>query len=284
MASEERPASGGGHDASLVSSGSSWGSPAAPSTAVLGQSTSASPSTLTAAGTAHSETTVLRGESSQSGTSPGSSFHQPLPRSWADAAKTFAPLTKYPTTAEAATKLQDQQRMTQFASITTSGEPMVKTVSAHSRRKSWDEDEEEDLSFLDEPLVFDDGSVFVVESMAQTIESSKDAEAETSVANPQPASSTQSTTSHQPHTEKQQTTTVQPDERIGDCGDVDLKRSLSNQIQSTSGQSFYQLNQEHGTRYGSHDHNHQSLWQGGFNDHRPSADRTQEYVPDQRRE
>ncbi|KAF9099215.1 hypothetical protein BGX23_003450 [Mortierella sp. AD031] len=270
--------------------------------------TSSAGSSPTADGTSPSQTTTSQAQtadSPQPDAAGGSPFQKPIPRAWGAVAQTPEQhLAEYPTAAEAAKKLQDQQGEHHHgngnahhagntnagskptATITTSGEPMAKTVSALSGGDNWDEaDDDEGVDFLNaEAIEFADGSVVVAAAVAQTIETSKDAEAEKPASTSQPAASSQPTTSHQTHTGSQPTTSHQPEERVVDRGDVDFNRSLPNRVPPTSGHSLYQPNQEHGPRYGSHDRNHPSLWQGGPNDRRSSADRTQGYHPSQRRE
>ena len=102
----------GGHDVSLVSSCSSWGSPSALSTAVLG-STSSTGSSPTADGTSPLLTTAPQGQASDSpqpDTQGGSPFQKATPRAWGAVAQTSdSNLAEYPTAAEAAKKAQEHQ-------------------------------------------------------------------------------------------------------------------------------------------------------------------------------
>ncbi|KAF9543785.1 hypothetical protein EC957_000480 [Mortierella hygrophila] len=183
----------GGHDVSLVSSGSSWGSPSVPSTAVLG-SASSTGSSPTADGTSPLLTMAPQGQASDSpqpDAQGGSPFQKATPRAWGAVAQTSdSNLAEYPTAAEAAKKAQEHQgehhqgngslnhtgSSTSAAKpttgITTSGEPMAKTVSAMSGGDNWDEaDEDEGVDFLNaEAIEFADGSVVVAAAVAQTTE------------------------------------------------------------------------------------------------------------------
>ncbi|KAG0063632.1 hypothetical protein BGZ89_009742, partial [Linnemannia elongata] len=194
----------GGHDVSLVSSSSSWGSPSAPSTAVLGSapSTGSSP---TVDGTSPLLTTAPQGQandSPQPDAQGGSPFQKATPRAWGAVAQTSdSNLAEYPTAAEAAKKAQEHQgehhqhqgngnlnhtsNSTSAAKpttgITSSGEPMAKTVSAMSGGDNWDEaDDDEGVDFLNaEAIEFADGSVVVAAAVAQTIETPDEAGATT---------------------------------------------------------------------------------------------------------
>ncbi|KAF9126048.1 hypothetical protein BGW39_006966 [Mortierella sp. 14UC] len=299
----------GGHDVSLVSSGSSWGSPSALSTAVLG-STSSAGSSPTADGTSPLLTTVPQG---QGGDSPqpdaqgGSPFQKAAPRAWGAVAQTSeSNLAEYPTAAEAAKKVQEHQGehhqgngnlhhhtnnsnlnsgAKPATTISASGEPMAKTVSAMSGGDNWDEvDDDEGEDFLNaEAIEFADGSVVVAAAVAQTIETPKETEPQQSAPNQKPVVSQQPTASHK-SSSHQPAASHMPEERVVDRGDVDFNRSLPNRTQPTSGHSLYQPNHEQGTRYGSHDRGQPSQWQAGQNDRRPSSDRNQGYHPNQRRE
>ncbi|KAG0280039.1 hypothetical protein BGZ95_011483 [Linnemannia exigua] len=293
----------GGHDVSLVSSGSSWGSPSAVSTAVLGSTSSAS-SSPTADGTSPLLTTASQG---QGGDSPkpdaqaGSPFQKAAPRAWGTVAQTSeSNLAEYPTAAEAAKKLQEHQGEHQgngnlqhhtsisnsnsgtkpSTAITTSGEPMAKTVSAMSGGDNWDEaDDDEGVDFLNAAAIeFADGSVVVAAAVAQKIDTPEEAESQ------QPAKSQKAAISQQPTTSHQPTESHTQEERVVERGDVGFDRSLPNRTQPATGHSLYQPNHEQGSRYGSHDRSQASSWQGGPTDRRLSSDRSPGYHPNQRRE
>ncbi|KAG0198355.1 hypothetical protein BGX28_008208 [Mortierella sp. GBA30] len=269
-----------GHDVSLVSSGSSWGSPSTQSPAVLGSSSSTA-SSPAADGNSPLSTT---GASSAQGGGGGDSspqleansspsfFQKTTPRAWGVVAQTPEQhLDEYPTAAEAAKKTQElhdhqhhavngqsnsnsqnQAKRTPNASSTTSGEPMAKTVSAiSSGGDNWDEAEDDgSVDFLkEEAIEFADGSVVVAAASAPTTESSTDGV-------------------------MPQTTTalsIQQEEKVIDRGDVDFNRSWPSRA-----------SQDSTHRYPSHDRPHPPLWQGPQTDRRPSVDRTQ--YPSQRRE
>lgn len=294
----------GGHDVSLVSSSSSWGSPSAPSTAVLGSapSTGSSP---TVDGTSPLLTTAPQGQandSPQPDAQGGSPFQKATPRAWGAVAQTSdSNLAEYPTAAEAAKKAQEHQgehhqhqgngnlnhtsNSTSAAKpttgITSSGEPMAKTVSAMSGGDNWDEaDDDEGVDFLNaEAIEFADGSVVVAAAVAQTIETPDEAGATTQ----KPSSTLQPPSTSKPIASHHPLSSHPTEERVVDRGDVDFNRSLPNRTPPTAGHSLYQPNHEQGSRFGSHDRGHPSLWQGGPGDRRPSSDRTQGYH-NQRRE
>ncbi|KAF9135610.1 hypothetical protein BGX30_011498 [Mortierella sp. GBA39] len=297
----------GGHDVSLVSSGSSWGSPSVPSTAVLG-SASSTGSSPTADGTSPLLTTAPQGQandSPQPDAQGGSPFQKATPRAWGAVAQTSdSNLAEYPTAAEAAKKAQEHQgehhqgngNLNHASSntsaakpttgITTSGEPMAKTVSAMSGGDNWDEaDEDEGVDFLNaEAIEFADGSVVVAAAVAQTTETPDEAGQQLQATTQKPAASPQPTNTSKPITSHHSPTRLPTEERVVDRGDVDFNRSLPNRTPPTAGHSLYQPNHEQGSRFGSHDRGHPSLWQGGPSDRRPSSDRTQGYQHNQRRE
>jgi hypothetical protein len=107
----------GGHDVSLISSGSSWGSPSVLSTAVLG-STSPAGSSPTADGASPLLTTAPHGQggdSPQPDTQGSSPFQKAAPRAWGVVAQTSeSNLAEYPTAAEAAKKVQEHQGIAHF--------------------------------------------------------------------------------------------------------------------------------------------------------------------------
>lgn len=102
----------GGHDVSLVSSSSSWGSPSATSTAVLGSAPSAG-SSPTVDGTSPVMSMVSQGQASDSPQPDalgGSPFQKATPRAWGAVTHTSdSNLAEYPTAAEAAKKVQEHQ-------------------------------------------------------------------------------------------------------------------------------------------------------------------------------
>ncbi|KAG0371425.1 hypothetical protein BGX24_001720 [Mortierella sp. AD032] len=300
----------GGHDVSLVSSGSSWGSPAALSTAVLG-STSSAGSSPTADGASPLLSTVSQG---QGGDSPkpdaqaGSPFQKSTPRAWGAVAQTSeSHLAEYPTAAEAAKKLQEHQGehhqgngnlqhhtgninpnsgTKPSTTISVSGEPMAKTVSAMSGGDNWDEvDDDEGVDFLNAAAIeFADGSVVVAAAVAQKIDTPEEAEPQQPAKSQKPVISQQPATSHKSANSHQPTASHPQEERIVDRGDVGFDRSLPNRTQPTTGHSLYQPNHEQGSRYAPHDRGQASSWQGGPSDRRPSSDRNPGYNPNQRRE
>ncbi|KAF9109667.1 hypothetical protein BGX27_007359 [Mortierella sp. AM989] len=281
---------------SLVAPGSSWGSPSTPSSAILATTSPAASSPATEGYSSMSGSGTSASAAGQGGDSPkldsvaSPPFQKATPRAWGMVAHTPEQhLEEYPTAAEAAKKTQDMHehqhhgstnnnnansshlnastnsaKRTNTPSSTTSGEPMAKTVSALSAgADNWDEaDEDESVDFLNaEAIEFADGSVNVAEVVLQTTESQKEEEP----LSPAPAPS---------HRE----------ERVVDRGDVDFNRAWPSRPQPGNGSSLYQPNSEQSPRYGSQDRSHPSLWQGGPNDRRLSADRTQNQYPNQRRE
>ncbi|KAF9905222.1 hypothetical protein EC991_001925 [Linnemannia zychae] len=300
----------GGHDVSLVSSGSSWGSPSALSTSVLG-STSPAGSSPIADGASPLLTTVPQGQggdSPQPDTQGGSPFQKATPRAWGAIAQTSeSNLAEYPTAAEAAKKVQEHQgehhqgngSLQHHASssssnsgtkptttMAVSGEPMAKTVSAMSGGDNWDEaDDDEGVDFLNaEAIEFADGSVVVAAAVTQTIETPKEEGLQQPTLNQKPVVSQQPTAGHKPVTSHQPVVSHTPEERVVDRGDVDFNRSLPNRTQPTTGHSLYQPNHEQGSRYGSYDRGHPTQWQAGQSDRRPSSDRNQGYHANQRRD
>ncbi|KAF9153543.1 hypothetical protein BG015_003179 [Linnemannia schmuckeri] len=285
----------------------SWGSPSAPSTAALASVSSAG-SSPTADGTSPLLTAVPQGQASDSpqpDAQGGSTFQKTTPRAWGAVAQTSdSNLAEYPTAAEAAKKTQEHQvehhqgngnlnhtsnstsATKSTTGITPSGEPMAKTVSAMSGGDNWDEaDDDEGVDFLNaEAIEFADGSVVVAAAVAQTIEIPKEAEPPLSVTTQKPTTSPQSTIISKPTINHHSAASHPLEERVIDRGDVDFNRSLPNRTPPTAGHSLYQPNHEQGSRFGSHDRNHPSLWQGGSSDRRPSSDRTQGYHHNQRRE
>ncbi|KAF9562709.1 hypothetical protein EC968_005159 [Mortierella alpina] len=261
-----------GHDISLVSSGSSWGSPSMQSSAVLGSSSSTASSP---AADGNSPLSTGGASAGQGGDSPQPEAHSSpstfpkAPRAWGVVAQTHEQhLEEYPTAAEAAKKSQELHdlhhalhsnpssngqshaaKRTPNLTSSTSGEPMAKTVSAiSSGGDNWDEvDEDEGVDFLNaEAIEFADGSVVVAAAVTHTSETTK-------VPSPHTASA-----SHQ-------------EEKVVDRGDVDFNRAWPNRS-----------NQDSTQRYPAHERPHPPLWQGTPSDRRPSVDRTQ--YPSQRRE
>lgn len=164
---------------------------------------------------------------------------------------------------------------------------MAKTVSAMSGGDNWDEaDDDEGVDFLNaEAIEFADGSVVVAAAVAQTIETSDGAGPQLQTTTQIPTASPQSTSTSKPITGHHSSASHPTEERVVDRGDVDFNRSLPNRTPPTAaGHSLYQPNHEQGSRFGSHDRGHPSLWQGGPSDRRPSSDRTQGYHLSQRRE
>ncbi|KAF9180402.1 hypothetical protein BGZ51_006196 [Haplosporangium sp. Z 767] len=273
-----------GHDISLVSPGSSWGSPSAVSTAVLGSTSSASSSPATEGASPLLSSASVTASTAQGGggdppqpdTSIGSPFQKAAPpRAWGVVAQTPEQhLDEYPTAAEAAKITQEHHdhpgsgghssannnsnstsnlstKRTPNNSVT-SGEPMAKTVSTlSSGGDNWDEvDEDESEDFLNAAAIeFADGSVVVTAAVSTPPESQKDADSSEYL---EPTATISSTT----------------EERIIDRGDVDFNRSMPSR---TTGPTLYHPHQESGYRNPSHE---RSLWQGGPHDRRPSADRS----------
>ncbi|KAF9932140.1 hypothetical protein FBU30_008827 [Linnemannia zychae] len=297
----------GGHDVSLVSSGSSWGSPSAPSTAVLGtaSSTSSSPPTGGASPLLTAIPQGTGGDSPQPDAQGGSPFQKTTPRAWGAVAQSSdSNLAEYPTAAEAAKKSQEHQgehhkinaatqntttnsnsAVKSTTPIPTSGEPMAKTVSAMSGGDNWDEvDDDEGVDFLNaEAIEFADGSVVVAAVVAQTTDTPKDEELQQPISSPKPTTSQLSVSSQKPFNQ-QTSVNHQSEEKIVERGDVDFSRSLPNRNPSNMTHSLYHHNHEQSSRYGSHDRSHSSLWQGGPSDRRSSSDRGQSFHSGQRRE
>ncbi|KAG0363234.1 hypothetical protein BGZ54_008278 [Gamsiella multidivaricata] len=272
----------GGYDVSLVASGSNWGSPSTPSSAVLGTSSSSSAATSPATGagagpmlenTSNNLSSGAAGTSSATGhggsdspqldppstSAAGSSpFQKPAPRAWGVVAHTQEHhLDEYPTAAEAAKKTLEQHELHQ-----TNGQ--AHHNSAHSVKRTT-ADEDESVDFLNaEAIEFADGSVIVAAAVAQTADSQKDGEV------PQ-------ATSPSNHRE----------ERVVDRVDVDFNRSWPSRPQPNAGPSLYQPGPEPSSRFGGpQDRSSHSLWQEGPNDRdrRPSADRNASHYSVQRRE
>ncbi|KAF9200317.1 hypothetical protein BGZ49_009471 [Haplosporangium sp. Z 27] len=279
---------------SLVSSGSSWGSPLTPSSAVLATTSPAATSPAT-----DGYNSSLGSGTSQLDSPP---FQKTTPRAWGVVVHTPEhSLEEYPTAAEAAKKSTDLHehqnhgiinnntnanintntastgpgtstnpiKRANTPSNTTSGEPMAKTVSAlSSGADNWDEaDEDESVDFLNaEAIEFADGAVLVAAAVAQTAETQKEDDLS--------------------HSAPSSVATSNREERIVDRGDVDFNRAWPNRSQPGPGpgSSLYHPNPDQSTRYGSQDRSHPSLWQGGSNDRRLSADRTLNHNPNQRRE
>lgn len=107
-----------GHDVSLVSSGSSWGSPSMQSSAVLGSSSSTASSP---AADGSSPLSTGGASAGQGGDSPQPEAHSSpstfpkAPRAWGVVAQTHEQhLEEYPTAAEAAKKSQELHGMDAF--------------------------------------------------------------------------------------------------------------------------------------------------------------------------
>ena len=141
------------------------------------------------------------------------------------------------------------------------------------------------MDFLNaEAIEFADGSVVVAAAVAQPIETPDEAGSQLQATTQKPTASPQPTSTSKPITSHHSPTSHPLEERVVDRGDVDFNRSLPNKTPPTAGHSLYQPNHEQGSRFGSHDRGHPSLWQGGPSDRRPSSDRTQGYHHNQRRE
>ncbi|KAK3820272.1 MAG: hypothetical protein J3Q66DRAFT_387196 [Benniella sp.] len=262
-------------DLSLGSSGHGWGSPSSTSSTTLATSPSAasSPATETVSNAPASGNPAGQGssDSPQPDTSHGSPLQKPAPRAWGVVTQTQEQsLDDFPTAAEAAKKLQEQNDHSQVnggpttnnnsstkrttpASKPSSGEPMSKTVSTlSSGADNWDEaDEDEGVDFLNaEAIEFADGSVIVAAAVAHSAETQKDTPLETAASEPK------------------------QEERVVDRGEVDFNRSLPNRPQSGSGSSLYHPHSEPVTKSGTQDRPHQSLWNNAPGDRRLSADRT----------
>ncbi|KAF9347487.1 hypothetical protein BGX26_001027 [Mortierella sp. AD094] len=283
---------------SFVSTTSTWGSPSTPSSAVLATTSPATEGYNSTSGSGTNASAAGQGgDSPQLDSAASPPFQKSTPRAWGVVAHTpEQSLEEYPTAAEAAKKTQDLHEHQNHGSInitntttttnssasaasakrtntsgsTTSGEPMAKTVSTlSSGADNWDEaDEDESVDFLNaEAIEFADGAVLVAAAVAQTAENQKEEDPPQTAPTPTPAS----------HRE----------ERVVDRGDVDFNRAWPNRSQPGPGSSLYQPNLEQSPRYGSQDRSHPSLWQGGQggpNDRRLSADRTQTHHLSQRRE
>ncbi|KAF9163186.1 hypothetical protein BGX21_007323, partial [Mortierella sp. AD011] len=284
---------------SFVSTTSTWGSPSTPSSAVLATTSPATEGHNSTSGSGTNASAAGQGgDSPQLDSTTSPPFQKSTPRAWGVVAHTpEQSLEEYPTAAEAAKKTQDLHEHQNHGSInitnttttttnssasttsakrtntsgsTTSGEPMAKTVSAlSSGADNWDEvDDDESVDFLNaEAIEFADGAVLVAAAVAQTAESQKEEDPPQTA----PTLTHGLTSSHR-------------EERVVDRGDVDFNRAWPNRSQPGPGSSLYQPSSEQSPRYVSQDRSHPPLWQGGPNDRRLSADRTQAHHPNQRRE
>ncbi|KFH62345.1 hypothetical protein MVEG_11555 [Podila verticillata NRRL 6337] len=249
-----------------VSQASSWGSPSAAATAVLGApSASSTPGdspivpatgtmTTTQTGTTTLANGVAGGDSPHLDASPiGSPYHRPITRAWGAVTQpTDQRLEEYPTAAEAAKKVHHDHHE---SPLTSGGHGVT-----NGKKASVDD---EGVDFLNAgEIQFADGSVVVTATVA-----SSDAQ--------DPGKDTASAKAPVKAPERRE-------ERVVDRGEVDFNRAWPNRNSSTSGPSssfhHYQPT-EHQLRYPPHDKAHPQLWQGGApsshreNDRRPSADR-----------
>ncbi|KAI1315285.1 hypothetical protein EDD11_001017 [Mortierella claussenii] len=305
---------------SLVSSGSSWGSPST-SPAVLGSSSAAAGASssspviegatpLASAGNASTagQGGVSGGDSPQltdsnnntnsnnnvgnpngngsnnNGTSSaaGSPYQKPAPRAWGMVAHTPEQrLDEYPTAAEAAKKTQEQHDLHQNHGHINSSSVSGKRTIAPSSADSG-EPMSKTMSALSSGA--DNWDEADEDENVDFLNAEAIEFADGSVIVAEAVGHTVETHKDDELTSSPSASMGRREERIVDRGDVDFSRAWPNRSQPNAGPSLYQPHPDSTPRYGTQDRSHPSLWQGAPADRRPSTERNPGYLPHQRRE
>ncbi|GJJ78386.1 hypothetical protein EMPS_10745 [Entomortierella parvispora] len=310
-----------GHEFSLVSPASSWGSPTVASSAVL--TTTSASSSPAVEGTSPQLGTASLGDSPQPETLGGSPLHKAAPRAWGVVApSTETHVEDYPTAAEAAKKVSNHEHHDHAHSSTTTtnsttatnsspttakkstppastsapatstSEVMSKSISTLSTENNWDEvDDDEGMDFLNAGAIeFADGSVIVTAAVPQPEVVEPRREPAAPPVNVWHQKQEREREREREKEREKERERERDRERVVERGEVDFNRAWPNRGQPSPA-GPYPANPDLASRH-PHERPHPPLWQGAPGPHRegdhggrrPSYDRSQGPYGGQRRE